>query len=169
MTNGIIDKEPSFKMGQKNAGEALGGDIAQLKKRYHRAAELNTAQQVSAVKLRKLIEEKNKELEEMTFFRQVCWKLWQEGLMTEQCELVARSATKMTDGQFENLRKSAKAGKDPNHYHMEQSCDTITMLEGLNASDLSMKSTMTKLNASQEKTAPSNTVEPPEEEEQIHS
>lgn len=120
MTNGIIDHAPSFKLGYKENDAPPAADMSILKKRYYKATELNATQQAANSKMRKVLEEKNGEIEHLSFFRKVCYNLWQQGLMSEACELVAKSATKMTDAQFQELKKSAQSNKVPSLKQMEE-------------------------------------------------
>ena len=85
--------------------------------------------------------------------------------MTEECELIVKSATKMTDMQFAKLKKSAQSGKPLSLHNLEQKVDSDEdLLKNLNASDLTMKSNKTALNMEQlpeEQTQPSQKQEEP--------
>jgi hypothetical protein len=145
MIRGIIQRPP------KQAGNGLNmGDAGILKKRYLRATQFNAEQQLANTKMRKLLDEKNNEIQSLMFFRNTCYDLYQKNLMTEQCELIRKSGGKVPDELVNQLKQMGSP--DAKGLEVGKTDSMREIAKQFNMSDLSMKSNNTNLKQTQSQT-----------------
>jgi hypothetical protein len=90
-------------------------------------------------KQKKELAAKQKEIDDLQFFRNACYNLYQQGKMTSQCELVINSSGKLGAGELETIKISAHASPEKRLLAIEKVVDSIDAMHDYNNSDISMK------------------------------